>query len=105
MDINELLQDPRKLAEEIDELAGTSGHNAEGNTHFAADMAAVLVASDAAFEAEAIRYFHRLQARLRDVIQRQVDEAAEAEADRLREEGEEARAWTRDMSRAWRDAA
>ena len=105
MNVNEQMQDPRRLAEEIDELAGTSDHNAEGNTLFAADMASVLASSESAFDAQAVRYFHRLRDRVRNAIQHQADEESEAAAEREWEEGEEARAFARDISREFREAA
>lgn len=100
MNVNEMMQSPRHLAAEVDEIAGTSDINGEGNTHFAADLAAVLASSEEAFDAEAIRYFHRLRDRIRDRLQREADEEAEAEADRLREEAEEMRSFYADREAA-----
>lgn len=91
--VSERMDSPRHVAEAIDELAGTSDVNSDGNTHFAADMAAVLDATDAAFNAEAIRYFHRLRDKAREYLRREAESDAEfriaqqdADADEARTE-------------------
>ena len=77
--VDERMNDPVRIAAEIDEIAGTSDHNADGNTQFAADMALVLDSSDVAFEAHAVAFFHALRARVRESMRRDAETDAAAE--------------------------
>lgn len=78
------LADHEALTEAVEEVIGYS----EFTDTLAGEMAAVLAASDASFEAEAVRFFANLYKRVKKDIR---DEAeAEAEAERGRWEDEQA---------------
>ena len=98
--VDERMNDPVRIAAEIDEIAGTSDHNADGNTQFAADMALVLDSSDVAFEAHAVAFFRTLRARVRESMER--DASTDAAAQVAKDDDDAAE--MRDMYRA-RNAA
>lgn len=77
--LDERMADPARVASELDELAGTSDHNSDGNTMFSADIAAVLLASADAFDGEAIRYMHKLRDQVRESMRRDAETDAWAE--------------------------
>ena len=104
------------IAERADELADERLASAEAMTDaveevlgfsdwtdaLAGDMAAVLMASDAAFEAEVVRFFSKLYQRVEKDIRAVAETEAEAERERWELEQEEARAESRG---GWEDAA
>ena len=98
--VDERMSDPVRVASEIDEIAGTSDHNADGNTHFAADMALVLDSSDVAFEAHAVAFFQQLREKVRASMAR--DASTDAAAQVAKDDDDAAE--MRDMYRA-RNAA
>ena len=89
--VEERLDDAKAVAAAIDEIAGTSDHNDEGNTLFAAELARVLTCSDAAFEAEAVQFFAQLRIKVRDELRPDAETDAAAEIARFEGEGEEMR--------------
>ena len=89
--VKERLDDAKAVACAIDEIAGGSDHNDEGNTQFAADLARVLTCSDAAFEAEAVQFFARLRIKVREELRPDAETDAAAEIARFEGEGDEAR--------------
>lgn len=93
--VNERMESPRHVAEALDELAGTSDHNSDGNTHFAADMALVLDSSDVAFEAHAVAFFHKLRDQVRTYLARD----ASTDADFRVSKGDDDAAEARDTAR------
>lgn len=98
--VDERMNDPVRVASEIDEIAGTSDHNADGNTLFAADMALVLDSSDVAFEAHAVAFFQQLREKVRASMERDVSTDAAAQVAKDDDDAAE----MRDMYRA-RNAA
>src|SRR5690625_4331124 len=88
---DELLQQrmasPEAVTDAVDEVLGFS----DWTDALAGDMAAVLMASDAAFEAEAVRFFARLHKRVEKDIRAVAETDAESERDRWEEEQEEMR--------------
>ena len=98
--VDERMNDPVRIAAEIDELAGTSDFNADGNTQFAADMALVLDSSDVAFEAHAVAFFQQLREKVRVSMAR--DASTDAAAQVAKDDDDAAE--MRDMYRA-RNAA
>ena len=98
--VDERMNDPVRIAAEIDELAGTSDFNADGNTQFAADMALVLDSSDVAFEAHAVAFFQQLREKVRASMAR--DASTDAAAQVAKDDDDAAE--MRDMYRA-RNAA
>lgn len=77
--LDERMADPARVASELDEMAGTSDHTNDGNTMFSAGIAAVMLASAAAFDGEAIRYMHKLRDRVRESMRRDAETDAHAE--------------------------
>jgi len=71
--VNERMESPRHVAEALDELAGTSDHNSEGNTHFAANLAAALMGG----REDELVFWHRLQQQVRDYLTREASTDAE----------------------------
>lgn len=67
--VQELMEDQSEIASALDDIMGFSDVGSDGNTLFAADMAAVLLASQDAFGGECIRYFVRLRERLESYMQ------------------------------------
>ena len=98
--VDERMNDPVRIAAEIDEIAGTSDHNSDGNTQFAADMALVLDSSDVAFEAHAVAFFQQLREKVRASMER--DASTDAAAQVAKDDDDAAE--MRDMYRA-RNAA
>ena len=98
--VDERMDDPVRVAAEIDELAGTSDYNSDGNTQFAAWMALVLDSSDVAFEAHAVAFFQQLREKVRASMAR--DASTDAAAQVAKDDDDAAE--MRDMYRA-RNAA
>ena len=98
--VDERMNDPVRIAAEIDELAGTSDYNSDGNTQFAAWMALVLDSSDVAFEAHAVAFFQQLREKVRASMAR--DASTDAAAQVAKDDDDAAE--MRDMYRA-RNAA
>lgn len=71
--VSDRMESPRHVAEALDELAGTSDHNNDGNTHFSADLAAALMAGPGAREA----YFATLETKVRTYLARDASTDAE----------------------------
>lgn len=65
--VNERMESPRHVAEALDELAGTSDHNSEGNTHFAANLAAALRGG----REDELVFWHRLDQQVREYLARE----------------------------------
>lgn len=90
--VNERMESPRHVAEALDELAGTSDHNSEGNTHFAANLAAALMGG----REDELVFWHRLQQQVREYLAR--DASTDAAFRVAQEESEAAEA--QDMARS-----
>jgi len=88
---DELLQQrmasPEAVTDAVDEVLGFS----DWTDALAGDMAAVLMASDAAFEAEAVRFFARLHKRVEKDIRAAAETDAESERDAWELEQEDMR--------------
>jgi len=90
--VNERMESPRHVAEALDELAGTSDHNSEGNTHFAANLAAALMGG----REDELQFWHRLDQQVREYLSR--DASTDAAFRVAQEESEAAEA--QDMARS-----
>ena len=82
--LDELMESSAEVSSALDILMGDSDVGSGGNTLFAGDLAAVLLASDVAFGSEAVQFFYKLRERVRDQLRSDaetlVDEAlAESE--------------------------
>ena len=82
--LDELMEDAAEVGSALDIIMGDSDVGSGGNTLFAGDLAAVLLASDVAFGSEAVQFFYKLRERVRDQLRSDaetlVDEAlAESE--------------------------
>ena len=84
---DERMDDPEAVTDAVEEVLGFS----DWADSLAGDMAAVLMASDAAFEAEAVRFFVRLHKRVEKDIRDEAEAEAESERDRLEDEQAEMR--------------
>lgn len=81
------MADHEALTDAVEEVIGFS----DWTDYLAADMAAVLTATDSAFEAEAVRFFSQLYKRVKQDIRAVAETDAEAERDRWEQEQEEMR--------------
>lgn len=77
------MADPVKVAAALDDLAGTSDLNSDGNSHFAADLAELLMSGGDNLTARVYRFEQKVRDYFRD--------DAEAKLQKWRDEGEEAR--------------
>lgn len=66
--VDALMESQVDVAGSLDTLMGDSDVDTSGNSLFANDLAAVLLASDVAFGAEAIRYFVKLREQVRQQL-------------------------------------
>ena len=89
--VNERMESPRHVAEALDELSGTSDSNSDGNTHFAANLAAALMGG----REDELVFWHRLQQQVREYLTR---DASTDAADRIARADDDA-AEARDMAR------
>jgi len=89
--VNERMDSPRHVAEALDELSGTSDHNSEGNTHFAANLAAALMGG----REDELVFWHKLDQQVREYLTR---DASTDAADRIARADDDA-AEARDMAR------
>ena len=71
--VNERMESPRHVAEALDELAGTSDSNSDGNTHFAANLAAALMGG----REDELQFWHRLDKQVREYLKREASTDAE----------------------------
>ena len=81
------MADHDAVTEAVEEVIGFSDYT----DTMAGEMAAVLVASEAAFEAEAVRFFANLYKRVKKDIRDEAESEAEAERDRWEDEQAEMR--------------
>lgn len=89
--LDELMESSAEVSSALDILMGDSDVGSDGNTLFAADMAAVLLASDAAFGAEAVQFFHKLRDRVRDQLRADAESLVDADLAASEEAAAEAR--------------
>lgn len=89
--LDELMESSAEVGSALDILMGDSDVGSDGNTLFAADMAAVLLASDAAFGAEAVQFFHKLRDRVRDQLRADAESLVDADLAASEEVAAEAR--------------
>lgn len=89
--LDELMESSAEVGSALDILMGDSDVGSDGNTLFAADMAAVLLASDAAFGAEAVQFFHKLRDRVRDQLRADAESLVDADLAASEEAAAEAR--------------
>ena len=84
---DERMASPEAMTDAVEEVIGFS----DWTNTLDADMAAVLMASDAAFEAEAVRFFSRLFKRVEKDIRAVAETDAESERDAWELEQEDMR--------------
>ena len=84
---DERMASPEAVTDAVDEVLGFS----DWTDALAGDMAAVLMASDAAFEAEAVQFFSRLFKRVEEDIRAVAETDAESERDAWEMEQEDMR--------------
>ncbi|UEW68415.1 hypothetical protein [Xanthomonas phage MET23-P3] len=89
--LDELMESSAEVGSALDILMGDSDVGSDGNTLFAADMAAVLLASDAAFGYEAVQFFHKLRDRVRDQLRADAETLVDADLAASEESAAEAR--------------
>ncbi|MGC7464226.1 hypothetical protein QT654_20575 [Xanthomonas citri pv. citri] len=89
--LDELMESSAEVGSALDILMGDSDVGSDGNTLFAADMAAVLLASDAAFGYEAVQFFHKLRDRVRDQLRADAETLVDADLAASEEAAAEAR--------------
>lgn len=96
IDLDELLaqrmDDPKLVAEAIDEIAGTSDHNNDGNTLFAASLATAILADDASV-------LESLRVQVRAYLTQAAETDVELEIARRQEESDEMREFYRNLAR------
>lgn len=85
--VNERMESPRHVAEALDELSGTSDHNDEGNTQFAASFAAALLGNDSDWMA----YRERVMSMVRTDMQREASSDAAFRVSKDEDDAAEAR--------------
>ena len=88
---DERMASPEAVTDAVEGVLGFS----DWTDALAGDMAAVLMASDAAFEAEAVRFFARLHKRVEEDIRAVAETDAESERDAWELEQEKARSESR----------
>lgn len=91
---DERMASHESLTDAVEEVIGFS----DWTDYLAADMAAVLMASGSAFEAEALRFFSRLHKRVEEDIWAAAESDAESERDRWDESQAEMRDHYRGVS-------
>lgn len=64
--LDEMMKASSDVAEALDDIMGDGDVGSDGCSLFAGDIASVLVSSEAAFEAEAIRYFYKMRDKVRE---------------------------------------
>lgn len=93
--VDERMASPRHVAEALDELSGTSDHNSDGNTQFAANLAAALIGG----REDELQFWHRLEQQVREYLTREASTDAEFRVSQQIAEAEDMRAESR-MGRA-----
>lgn len=88
---DERMASHESLTDAVEEVIGLS----DWTDYLAADMAAVLTATDSAFEAEAVRFFARLNKRVEADIRAVAETDAESERDAWEDEQDEMRSFYR----------
>ena len=88
---DERMASHESLTDAVEEVIGFS----DWTDYLAADLAAVLMASDAAFEAESVRFFARLHKRVEKDIRAVAETDAESERDAWEDEQDEMRSFYR----------
>lgn len=89
--LDELMESSAEVGSALDILMGDSDVGSDGNSLFAAGMAAVLLASDAAFGTEAVQFFHKLRDRVRDQLRGDAESLVDADLAASEEAAAEAR--------------
>lgn len=85
--VNERMASPRHVAEALDELSGTSDSNSDGNTHFAANLAAALIGG----REDELQFWHRLEQQVREYLTREASTDAEFRVAKADDDAAEAR--------------
>lgn len=101
--LDTLMDESSEVAEALDDIMGASDVGSDGCTLFAGDLAGVLVASEAAFEAEAIRYFHDLRDKVREQMRDRAASRVDDEIEKSKADAAEAAYEAREDARAWGD--
>lgn len=101
--VEELMEDHAEVASALDEMMADSDTDGKGNSLFANDLAAVLMASSAAFGGEAIRYFVKLREQVRAQVLPVAETLAAEEVAQSGQDHAEQQADLREAAQAWGD--
>ena len=101
--LDTMMEESSEVAEALDDIIGSSDVGSDGCTMFAGDLTSVLMASDAAFEADAIRYFRDLRDRVREQMRDRAESLVNAEIEQSKDAAEEAAYEAREEARDWGD--
>lgn len=99
--VDELMESQVDVSGSLDTLMGDSDVDTNGNSLFANDLAAVLLASDAAFGAEAIRYFVKLREQVRQQLRPDAENLVASDAERSAQDHAEQQADLREAAQSW----
>lgn len=101
--VDELMESQVDVAGSLDTLMGESDVDDSGNSLFANDLAAVLLASDASFTTEAIRYFGSLREQVRQQLRPEAENLVSDDLARSGEDYAESVADARESSANYRE--
>lgn len=101
--LDELMESQVDVAGALDALMGESDVDTSGNSLFGNDLAAVLLASDVAFGAEAIRYFVRLREQVRQQLRPDAESLVESDLERSGQDYADSVADAREASANYRE--
>lgn len=99
--VDELMESQVDVAGSLDTMMGDSDVDTNGNSLFANDLAAVLMASDAAFGAEAIRYFVSLREQVRQQLRPDAENLVANDAERSAQDHAEQQSDLREAAKSW----
>lgn len=101
--VDALMESQVDVAGSLDTLMGDSAVDTNGNSLFANDLAAVLLASDAAFGAEAIRYFVKLREQVRQQLRPEAENLVANDLERSGQDYADSVADAREASANYRE--
>lgn len=101
--VDELMESQVDVAGALDAMMGESDVDTSGNSLFGNDLAAVLLASDAAFGGEAIRYFVKLREQVRAQLRPDAESLVADDLARSGEDYAESVAYAREASANYRE--
>lgn len=99
--VDELMESQVDVAGSLDTLMADSDVDDNGNSLFANDLAAVLLASDAAFSTAAIRYFGSLREQVRQQLRPEAENLVDDDIERSGQDHAEQKADLREAAKSW----